>query len=412
MENAQKKSKRLFSLLLALCMLVMCIYAVGEESGTEPARAGAPVVEEQEKAPSAGTGEPLQPPASPPASTTVEPPPPAAAPGGQSPAATPAKASDSHQETPPESPPSAGTGAPEKQPSAPAAEPADQPAGTSSEPPNPPTEPTVTPAESAGEPAKPAADPVVTPTEPTERTEGSTQSTEGPTVTPSEPTADPTLQPPAASPADQTETPPPAPQEARWFSVIFLDWNGAVYTIVEIVEGSPVLQPSGTPLREGYRFEGWVWKDEEGEHAFAFGTPAGGSATEIRLYAKYAQVEVSQPDLEAEGALPPQEDAELLLTVEEDEKQEVVLPPERSVSISSSLQGLKEVPAGTLMVLRSELVGFEGVDVTYQWQCKASGSAWENVNGATRATLSVELDGSNDDYSWRVNVTPVESAPQ
>lgn len=102
------------------------------------------------------------------------------------------------------------------------------------------------------------------------------------------PTPDPNLQEttpdPSASPAPEAGDPA---GEKKIYTVLFIDWQGAVYSSAVVKEGSAILAPSGTPERAGYRFKGWYVPGEEEMVPFGFGTPAGGAGPEIKIYAQY-----------------------------------------------------------------------------------------------------------------------------
>jgi len=58
---------------------------------------------------------------------------------------------------------------------------------------------------------------------------------------------------------------------------------------------------------------------------------------------------------------------------------------------------------GETIYLTSELIGFEGLEVAYQWQVD-KGSGWENVEGATGDSWSYTATEETVGYSWRLLV--------
>lgn len=118
----------------------------------------------------------------------------------------------------------------------------------------------------------------------------------------------------------------------------------------------------------------------------------------------------SQPETEPEEAEPeeevPGEDEE-----EDEDAGEEVLDengkPQRKVIIRSS-QGEK-VTVGEFIYLTSKLVGFDDVEVTYQWQVDTGdGAGWTDIEGATESTFMFVADHETVDYNWRLIVNVVE----
>ena len=77
--------------------------------------------------------------------------------------------------------------------------------------------------------------------------------------------------------------------------------------------------------------------------------------------------------------------------------------PQRYVRIYTS-QG-DVVTDGEIINLTSELIGFEGLDVSYQWQCdKNDGAGWFDIEGATRDRFTFIANKETIQYSWRLIV--------
>lgn len=77
--------------------------------------------------------------------------------------------------------------------------------------------------------------------------------------------------------------------------------------------------------------------------------------------------------------------------------------PQRYVRIYTS-QG-KVVTEGEIIRLTSELVGFDGLDYTLQWQWdKGEGAGWEDIPDATRDSFTFIASKETIKYSWRLLV--------
>ena len=81
--------------------------------------------------------------------------------------------------------------------------------------------------------------------------------------------------------------------------------------------------------------------------------------------------------------------------------------PERKVQIKSSRKDV--VLEGEIITLYSRLIGFEGVEVHYQWQVdRGDGAGWEDVEGATGPEHSFVARKDTILYSWRLTITTDE----
>jgi hypothetical protein len=81
--------------------------------------------------------------------------------------------------------------------------------------------------------------------------------------------------------------------------------------------------------------------------------------------------------------------------------------PERAVLIFSTQK--KVVTEGEFIYLTSELIGFDDVEVTYQWQVnKDDGAGWVDVEGATRDRHMFIASEETIRYGWRLIVNVVE----
>ena len=108
----------------------------------------------------------------------------------------------------------------------------------------------------------------------------------------------------------------------------------------------------------------------------------------------------------------PEEDGELdedFIFPEEGELPEEDAEPEipeidfSTLSVAISAES-DVVELGGDMVLTAVLTGFEDLNYTLQWQFSTDNANWADVDGATGATLRVQMNEENRDYFWRVSV--------
>lgn len=74
---------------------------------------------------------------------------------------------------------------------------------------------------------------------------------------------------------------------------------------------------------------------------------------------------------------------------------------ERSVNIYSDMGDT--VREGDIITMTAELVGFDDVDTSVQWQFD-DGFTWIDVPGATRLTHAFIATAETVNYSWRLSV--------
>jgi len=64
---------------------------------------------------------------------------------------------------------------------------------------------------------------------------------------------------------------------------------------------------------------------------------------------------------------------------------------------------------GEIITLKSKLVGFDGVEVHYQWQVdRGDGEGWVDVEGATGPEHSFVARKDTILYSWRLTISTDE----
>ena len=115
--------------------------------------------------------------------------------------------------------------------------------------------------------------------------------------------------------------------------------------------------------------------------------PAEGAATEAETEQQAEPEEENGATAEAE----PEENSE----------------PARQIRIISS-QG-PVVTEGEIIYLTGELIGFEGLNVSYQWQVdRGDGAGWTDVEGAVRSRHMFVASRETIEYSWRLIVHILE----
>ena len=88
---------------------------------------------------------------------------------------------------------------------------------------------------------------------------------------------------------------------------------------------------------------------------------------------------------------------------DEDEPQDGA-PAERQVKIRSSRGDV--VIENEIITLYSKLIGFDGVEVHYQWQVdRGDGNGWVDVEGATGAIHEFRATEETILYSWRLTIS-------
>ena len=74
----------------------------------------------------------------------------------------------------------------------------------------------------------------------------------------------------------------------------------------------------------------------------------------------------------------------------------------RAIILTSDWPAGEPAYAGTLITMTAELIGFENIDYTLQWQYSVDNSEWINVPGANGMAYTFELDETTVQYTWRV----------
>ena len=122
-----------------------------------------------------------------------------------------------------------------------------------------------------------------------------------------------------------------------------------------------------------------------------------------RVEEDLSQIEMPEPQKEEEPEEPEPEE------VFEDEPEEKTTEgkTQRKVLIKSSRGDT--VIEGEIITLKSKLVGFDGVEVHYQWQVdRGDGEGWVDVEGATGPVHSFVARKDTILYSWRLTISTDE----
>jgi len=89
---------------------------------------------------------------------------------------------------------------------------------------------------------------------------------------------------------------------------------------------------------------------------------------------------------------------------ETEEATEVAPAVEQVIRIASNLDTGSLKP-GDVLTLSAELIGFDGLDYSLNWQVKRPGGDWEDISGATGTTLTIEITEAHNGCSWRLRAS-------
>ena len=122
-----------------------------------------------------------------------------------------------------------------------------------------------------------------------------------------------------------------------------------------------------------------------------------------RVEEDLSQIEMPEPQKEEEPEEPEPEE----VFEEEPEEKNTEGKTQRKVLIKSSRGDT--VIEGEIITLKSKLVGFDGVEVHYQWQVdRGDGEGWVDVEGATGPEHSFVARKDTILYSWRLTISTDE----
>lgn len=100
---------------------------------------------------------------------------------------------------------------------------------------------------------------------------------------------------------------------------------------------------------------------------------------------------------DADGNLELDENGEPVVVIEEE-------PVEQKILIFADRDPSGLVP-GDVLTLSAQLIGFEDADYTLNWQVKREGGEWQNIDGATGMTLTIEIEEEHDGCAWRLQAS-------
>lgn len=122
-----------------------------------------------------------------------------------------------------------------------------------------------------------------------------------------------------------------------------------------------------------------------------------------RVEEDLSQIEMPEPHQEDEPDEPEPEE----VFEEEPEEKPAEGKTQRKVLIKSSRGDT--VIEGEIITLKSKLVGFDDVEVHYQWQVdRGDGEGWVDVEGATGPEHSFVARKDTILYSWRLTISTDE----
>ena len=122
-------------------------------------------------------------------------------------------------------------------------------------------------------------------------------------------------------------------------------------------------------------------------------------STEIVLEGGTEEADTEEPETEVENT-----EVEATETESTEAAEEETAKSERSITISSSLDGVETVEPGTMITLYATLEGYDDVAYIIQWQRTLDGENWEDISGATELQYTLAITDETDDYVYRVMV--------
>ncbi len=230
-------------------------------------------------------------------------------------------------------------------------------------------------------------------------------------------------------------------KEPATFAVKFVNWDDTEIVVFTMNDGDILSLPEFlNPVREGYELDCWMDINAMVEESFEFGKAV---TCDLTLRAAFVEIVAAAP---VEAIVPSAQDdgentllddenevadqkagaakgePELVVIIiddleEEDEGDDelfvidddivplagpAVVQVEREVNIYSNLGSC--INENELVTLMGELVGFDGLSVTLQWQYDA-GMGWTDVEGANDITFSFPANAETINNAWRLAVT-------
>ncbi len=226
-----------------------------------------------------------------------------------------------------------------------------------------------------------------------------------------------------------------APQQVVKHKVSFLNWDDEVVFSLELNDGEKIEVPALlNPMKVGHNFLYWADVTSILHEEYEFGKAVRG---ELNLKAEFepipvVTVEETEEETEEEEMVglemaaveeeeleDDEDELEIIIIDEEDlesagmfELEDDIVPlagpstlqslPQRSVKITSNLGA--SVNENDTITLRGELIGFDGCEVTLQWQFN-NGAGWTNLEGANDVTCSFPANSDTLNCDWRLAVS-------
>ena len=94
---------------------------------------------------------------------------------------------------------------------------------------------------------------------------------------------------------------------------------------------------------------------------------------------------------------------------EEAKEEKAELPENRNAIITISWDD-EDIGYGSVAHFRAELIGYEGIEYTLQWQWSEDGNTWNDIENATSDNMDITYTQENGDYRWRILVDVISAA--
>ena len=225
-----------------------------------------------------------------------------------------------------------------------------------------------------------------------------------PTVLPS---IAPSVEPSIAPSAEPTQAPVPFAADAKIALVTGGDlFFGDAVTLRAVVENATAEYALRWEVNAG---SGWQALENETEHDYTYTVTEENVtfAYRVVLAAQEAEVASSAFNLAEQAAVQQRPAEEATEAPAEENLAQPTAPaatpaPQRSVTISVD-KPLDAIYIGDEVTFTATLHGYEGAQVEIFWECMTNGE-WQPT-GDTGATLTIVIDESNAQSSWRCGVT-------
>lgn len=227
----------------------------------------------------------------------------------------------------------------------------------------------------------------------------------------------------------QAEPPKPAPQAvqpaANVYTITFLDAMDEPLLILALQEGFAISEPDLVPKLAGHVFVGWYDVNAEMNEIELF-VFEGRIVSDVTLKAVFAAApadvapetgngptDVNPPlagedegtpaDARVEGP----EGLDILLIDDLAIEENPAPEPTDGFSVANcniiiTSSHSQQIADGDIIYLWAELIGFEGVDITLQWQYSTGDGIWIDAEGANGTEHSFIATQASVNYGWRL----------